>query len=250
MKNILYIILIISSSLYAKSCWSIEDDANFGYGELSGKINFSFKDAKTCEPISNLKVKFFGQNFTTNASGEITLPVPPDTLDISDTLVAKKSGYITLKQKVSAMVGTFNNQKFLVVKDIAINKAMFVLSWGENPRDLDLHLKSDDFHISYRNKKGDMRQAILDRDAKRGFGPETITLNKLQKHKKYELFVYKYSSKGEYDSSTNVSVYTNGKLNKNVNFYTGMLKRCIKVATIYNNQVTYNMLGVEDKYCK
>ena len=250
MKRTILSILFVTTTLVANSCWNIQDDANFGYSELDNEIKFSFKDAKNCKKLPNVEVIFFGQKFITNKDGEIILPAPPENLDIKDRLIAKKDGYITLKQDVSTMVGTFSNQKFLMVKDIPLTKAMFVLSWGADPKDLDLHLRGDDFHISYRKKRGNQNEATLDRDAMDGFGPETITLNRLNKNKKYELFVYKFSNKGELDKSVNISVYTNGKLNKTVNLEKGFTQRCVKIATIKNNKVKYQLVGVEKYHCK
>lgn len=59
-----------------------------------------------------------------------------------------------------------------------------VLSWGATPLDLDLHVvgptpSGGEFHISYRTTRVYERRHFLDRDDTSGFGPETITLEKL-----------------------------------------------------------------------
>jgi hypothetical protein len=53
-----------------------------------------------------------------------------------------------------------------------------VLTWGERPRDLDGHLygplpSGSGFHVDFEHKDAD--GVHLDVDAKKGFGPETIT---------------------------------------------------------------------------
>ncbi len=249
LKKVLMSIIFVSSSLFSQGCWDIKDDADFANSELNNELIFSFKNVDDCQPIENLNISFFGQNFTTNEKGEIVLPAPPDNLDLSDILVAKKNGYLTLKQKVNAMIGTFNTQKFLLVKDLPIEQAKFILSWGEKPSDLDLHLRSEDFHVSFRKKSGDTRQAYLDRDSMNGYGPETITLKKLNNYKKYKVFVHQYSSQGNISNSVNLSIYTNGKLDKNVQFPNNIMKKCIKVATIYNNKVAYDIKPAKLKKC-
>ena len=60
-----------------------------------------------------------------------------------------------------------------------------VLSWGAEPRDLDAHLigpnpnSTQPFHISYRNMRVFEKQHFLDRDDTNSYGPETITMNRL-----------------------------------------------------------------------
>lgn len=169
---------------------------------------------------------------------------------MSDILVAKKIGYITLKQNVTASVGTFLNTKFLVTKDIPLDQARVVLSWSDTPSDLDLHIKSEDFHISYRNKKGAQYKVSLDRDSMSGFGPETITIKNLDKEKKYKVYVSKYSHDGDIDSSVNVSFYANGKLDKSINLSNKVSSSCIEVATIYKNKINYNIKDIDSKRCK
>ena len=59
MKELLLLVVFVAS-LYADGCWSVKEDANFGFSELNDKITFSFKDAVTCEPISYADVEFWG----------------------------------------------------------------------------------------------------------------------------------------------------------------------------------------------
>ena len=112
MKKIKYLIigLLLSTNLYASStgsCWDIEQTAQLEFSELEENITFSFKDSKTCEPIANAKVEFAFSKMITNEFGEVSLPVPPVDIDAKFPLVVKKNGYITLKQKVQASVGSF-----------------------------------------------------------------------------------------------------------------------------------------------
>ncbi|MEA2049400.1 MAG: hypothetical protein U9O56_01510 [Campylobacterota bacterium] len=245
-------IALLSAKLYASStgsCWSLQDKADLEFYELQNIIKFSFKDAKTCEPISNADLFFLGEIKKIDNNGELSLPIPPKNIDAKFNLVVKKPGYITLNQKVQASVGSFWQNKFLMTKELPIKSARFVLGWGDSPKDLDLHLVSDDFHISYRNKNGSTHKVSLDRDSRKGFGPETITLNHLEYSKKYKVYIYRYSSKGNVNHNTNLSLYKNNKLDNVITMPDNLTKKCIEVATIYKNSVDYHIKEVNRKNC-
>jgi hypothetical protein len=248
MKKLLCLIGLVGS-LYAQSCWNSWDKARIEEAELDGKIILSFKDAVTCEPISDANVTIAGENFQTDKKGELELPLPPDNIEVDVPLKVKKRGYIPLKQNIYVSVGTFWQKRFLMTEGMPINSARFVLAWGESPRDMDLHLISDDFHISYRNKSGDFNQANLDRDAMDGYGPETITLNHLQDNKTYQVYIHQYSHDSNIDRKVTLSVYTNNQLDRVVSMPETM-SRCILVATIQNGDVTYNLKEVNENICK
>ena len=251
MKKIILSSLLVALTLKAGSCWNVKDDENSDFKELESSILISFRDAIDCKPISDAKVKIFGQEFATDKNGEFMMPTPPSELEIQDNLIASKDGYMSLNQTLSTRVGTFSNTKFLMTKQIPITKARAVLSWGENPKDLDLHIKSSDFHISFRNKIVKNKLATLDRDSTQGFGPETITINNLDKNKKYEVLVHNYTQNSKFESGANVSIYTNGELDKtiiipsNINSDT----RCLKVATIFDGSVSYKVEAKAESEC-
>jgi len=243
---------LLTTSLYATTgaCWSQTDKAKQELAELDGNIIFSFKDSNNCKPIADAIVNLNGSDFKTNSLGEITLPIPPYTLDANLPLSAKKEKYITLNQEVMAQVGSFWQNKFLMTKDIPINSARFILTWKDKPKDLDLHLVSDDFHISYRNKNGASYKAKLDRDSTKGYGPETITLDLLDKTKEYKVYIYKYSKKGKIDHNVNFSLYKNNKLDRSIPITGDINSRCVQVVTIHNNQVKYDIKNVPESNCK
>ena len=79
---------------------------------------------------------------------------------------------------------------------IANGEITAVLSWGENPRDLDSHLVrktngNQDYHIYFSNKNG--TDANLDRDDTTSYGPETITINNVNYDSIYTYYVYNFS---------------------------------------------------------
>lgn len=253
---------LLTLSLQANSCWNLSDNKQENFSELESSIIFSFKDAKDCTPLADTQVKLFGQTFTTDTKGEVALPPPPSEVVFEDMLKASKDGYMTLSQKVRAEVGTFSTTRFLLSKEIPLTSARVVLSWGEYPKDLDLHIKSSEFHISYRNKAVADRFATLDRDSTQGFGPETITLAKLDKKKTYEIFVHQYSDEyapnkfgvpNEKDplKNGNLTIYANGKLAKNIQINGEKTKgKCIKVASIKNNTIEEVNVVADEKECR
>ncbi len=90
-----------------------------------------------------------------------------------------------------------------------------VLTWGENPRDLDSHLKgtfanSGSFHVYFSNKvanNGSTDIAILDVDDTSSYGPETTTLT-FEKDVTYHYYIHHYSGSATLATSgAKIAVY-------------------------------------------
>ena len=255
MIRITIITLLLNILLNATSngCWDIKERADLEFSELDSagtSTRFSFKDANTCAPIAYAKVTFTGQSFMTDPYGEITIPLPPEDIDFKFPLNAKKAGYIMLNQKVTTKLGSFWQNKFLMTKDMSKRSAKFILSWGRKPSDLDLHIVSDDFHISYRKKIGNLNKVILHRDAKNGYGPETITIKDLDISKVYRVLIHKYSNNGNIDHNTHLSVYKNNMMHNNLSVGRTISAKCIQVAKIINNEILYNTIVLDENECK
>ncbi len=245
-KITLSVLLTLSS--YADPCWSKAEIANFAQDEFEEIARFSIKDAVSCKPISNAKFTIGSKTYISDADGLVTLPLPDDEIDRYIPISIKKDGYIQADEEVMTLFGSYWNNLFLMSKDLPLESARFTLSWGYSPSDLDLHLKSDDYHISYRKTRSIKNRVKLDRDARKGYGPETITVEKLEKDNTYRLLVNRYSH-GIIDKRTKVRVYINNKLDKVVNLEeTG--SRCIQIAQIKNNKITYNVRTLKEKECR
>jgi hypothetical protein len=99
-----------------------------------------------------------------------------------------------------------------------------VLTWNAEPRDLDSHLITPlisgySYHIYYNNRGSltSLPYAHLDQDARYGYGPETVTI---QKHYAgtYKYYVYQYAGTGTLSSSkAKVLVYRGSSLLKTYN---------------------------------
>ena len=244
--------LIIGSltlSLMAESCWTTVEVSKFAQDEFSDFARFSIKDAVTCEALNGVMVKLGENVYKTDKNGQIKVPLPDTSTDKRVSIKMRKEGYIAADEKVMTVFGSYWNNLFLMSKDIPLKSSRFVLSWGSTPQDLDLHLISDSAHISYRHKKNHENQIILDRDARKGYGPETITTQELNKDETYRVIVYKYTSGGNINDKGQVRIYADSKLNKVLRL-PNTKSRCIEVATVKNNSFTYETKILDDSVCR
>ena len=197
------------------SCWDIREVSEIdGFAQLKGLAVFSLKDSVTCEPVGNVSFELDGKTYQSSNDGYVVLS-EKETSDFFDDLVplkVSKKGYIDFEMKIPFTFGIPKYTKFLLSEKLPANSARFVLQWDKKPRDLDLHLKSNDYHISFRKKRNVPGKAKLDRDDVNGFGPETITLNKIEASKTYEIFVVNFSKEADFDEKGLVQVYINNRM--------------------------------------
>jgi len=245
-KVLLSSVLVLS--LWADSCWTQNEVAEFAQDEFDEITRFSIKDAVSCEPVADALFSIGSKTYRSDAKGIVTLPLPDEDKDESIKIKIEKEGYITADEHIMTLFGSYWNNLFLMSKDIPLNSARFTLSWGSTPSDLDLHLISESYHISYRKTRSIINKVQLDRDAMRGYGPETITLDMLDKDETYRVVIYRYSD-GAIDNKTQVRVYLNNKLD-NVLRMKNTQERCLEVATITNNQISYETKILDENVCK
>jgi len=228
---------LVSPALLA--CWGPQEHAEIeGLSELEGKLILSFKDAINCQPIQNAKVILGPVQLTTNQLGYAELSMTPfeNMMDEQIPLSVKKPEYISFKTDLIVSAGTVLNKRFALSRALAPEKIRFVLQWAEKPKDLDLHLKSHEFHVSFRNKKYIPNKVKLDRDETRGFGPETITLDKIQTGEEYNLWVDNYSGSPNFQGKARVNVYAENRLYKSVPL-PNSTRRSIHVLSIKNGKI-------------
>ena len=242
---LLALFLVQNSS--AKSCWTSVELAKYAFDEFDGKATFSIKDAVSCKPVANAKFYLGNMKFQADENGLVSLPLPPEDMDRQLPIRMERDGYITANESVLVSLGSYWKQQFLMSKELPLKSARFVLSWGKKPRDLDLHLVAKSYHISYRNTKSIPHKVRLDKDTTNGYGAETITVDSLDKHEKYRVLVYNYSNDAAIDNKAEVRVYANNKLDRVVRLE-DTTDRCLEVATIVNNHITYDVKP--SKLCK
>lgn len=247
-KKLLLSSLVVVSS-YANSCWTpveISDMAQDSWDETV----FSVKDSVTCEPIANAEVTVGPFKKRTDAYGQVTIANPPEDMDRNGVPIHfQKRGYITANEKVMVFAGSYWSNLFLMSKSLPIDSARFVLSWDKKPQDLDLHLKTDNYHISYRKTRSIANRVKLDRDARKGYGPETITVDKLNKNDRYRVIVHRYSNSGTLNSKVKVRVYLNNELDNMITLR-DTSARCVQVATIEDNSIEYAIKELSESECK
>lgn len=136
------------------------------------------------------------------------------------TIEYYKSGYITGYKNIIVSPIDFEAQDAVISPVTSDSAYRIVLTWGENPRDLDSHMvgtlsSGESFHVYYGYKSqmdGDTEVCNLDIDDTTSYGPETITLNATTKQP-YYYYVYRYAGSGTVAASeAQVKVYRGSEL--------------------------------------
>ena len=187
---------------------SKSDDA---YGELNEQISVYFLDAETGDGVRGAQVSFMGARGRTDRAGRVCFDYPQG--DLTNTALYadfERRGYTPIKAELRFMAGALFFNRFTVTKLLPPGRLRVVLDWDARPTDLDAHLiREGTYHISYRKMAAYRDRAQLDRDDRDGFGPETITINRLDPQADYQFFVHDYTRSGRLaQSKAHVRVYT------------------------------------------
>lgn len=155
--------------------------------------------------------------------GEILTTVTTDdygaylvTLPIGNyTLCASKEGFAPTMVNIIVQKTNSDNQDGTMSPIMSGDDYRIVLTWGENPRDLDSHVvgtltNGGSFHVYYNHKSqydGDVEVCNLDLDDVDGEGPETITLHATTSNP-YYYYINRYAGSGTVASSgAQIKVY-------------------------------------------
>lgn len=148
---------------------------------------------------------------TTNNNGNYSVTLPLGNY----TLCASKNGYISSTVNIVIQPGITASQDGTMSPIITGNDFRIVLTWGENPRDLDSHVVGElssggGFHVYYGKKTaydGVTEICNLDVDDTSSYGPETITLTAAN-DAPYYYYVHHFSGIGTLASSeAQINVY-------------------------------------------
>jgi len=217
-----------------------KDRADDAQDKLEGRIALRFFDAITRQPLSGATVVIPNAgSFTTNNQGKIVFP---KIADGSYTLTFSKSGYITTPVEFKVLLGAVDFNWYNISKEVPLppkpptpappSNYRIILEWGQRPVDLDLHFVktggSGDYHISYLNmKKADDGNAVLDRDDMAGYGPETITIGRMDNNASYVCYVHDYTDRNDTESTlmaqngATIRVYSDNSLVKTIRIPSG-----------------------------
>lgn len=237
-------VLLLLSLPALADCWTSEEISNIdGFAEFEDKIIISLKDAVDCKPLTGATMTMNGHTFTADPMGYVILPAE-GMAEVEDAQIPVQftaNGYIPMQTQLRIMLGSLWNTRFLMSKPLAAQSVRFVLQWDRRPRDLDLHLVSHDLHISYQNMKNVPNRARLDRDDTNGYGPETITLDRIEQGHSYRLYVHNYSQERTLEKARGIlTVYVDNKLHKVVDL-PDTEQNAIHLMSIENGLPTYVM---------
>jgi hypothetical protein len=202
-------------------------DCIFGASALTMTVT----DALTGSAIVGATVQASGQTATTDSSGQATLTNLPTNQQVTVTVTA--SGYISQSMQVTIACGEAQQQGIALLSStdtgVAAGDIRIILTWGENPRDLDSHLtgpkdgSSDRFHVYYSARNNCSSSpcdssipAWLDVDDTTSYGPETITIQKVNGafvSGTYRYYIHHYAGSSDIpNSSSSIQVYRGSDL--------------------------------------
>ena len=112
---------------------------------------------------------------------------------------------------MASLLGVTDYTKNFVLSPLLNGKAArMVLTWDARPKDLDSHLfvpvGNSTAHVQYSSRKPAGADAELDVDNTQGYGPETITINRMHPGN-YCYAVYRYSTDHNDISGAKVKLY-------------------------------------------
>lgn len=118
MKKILLILGMVFSLLNADGCWSEVELSEMAQDEFDDRARFSIKDAVDCKPVAGAKFYLGKSVFESDDKGMITLPLPPENMDLELPIKIVKDGYITNKEYLLITFGSFWKTQFLMSKKL------------------------------------------------------------------------------------------------------------------------------------
>lgn len=160
---------------------------------------------------------------TSGSDGSYSVTLPTGTY----TAEGIKNGYS--KAYVTVVSQENEAQQNITLAPARVG-TVFVLTWGEQPLDIDSHLtgpldNGSRFHVYFSNMRAydnGSEVANLDRDDVNSYGPETVTL-KVQKNGTYRYTVHDYTNRNSTNSNklslsgAKVTVYVNGEYRETFN---------------------------------
>ena len=192
----LCVVTLLSWSASAQST-RLDQNASDALAALDDTITLRFLDALTGKGIAGASVSFEGETRTTDAEGAVRFSEPDDLGD-DETRFATFAHpkYVKVKASVRFLLGKVFFNRYSISPSLPPGRIRIVLDWSAAPADLDAHLvREGHYHLSYRDMRNYKDQAWLDRDDQDGYGPETITVLKLDREGRYSYIVHDYTNR-------------------------------------------------------
>ena len=176
--------------------------------EILGTLQGTVTNAINGVPLSNVTVTINDMEATTNENGTYTIYTEIISgeylVNTSSDLFCPYNGTFQISDNYESDIFIFN---FSLSPIPEAGEVRMVLNWGEEPSDLDSHLKTpqiegQEYHIYYANRgsSDSAPYATLDYDVVSGYGPETMTI-KQSFTGNYIYYIYQYSSSGSLNES-------------------------------------------------
>lgn len=220
-RQVFSIIAVIFSFMFISADLDSElkEKSRASFDEMNEKLTLFFKDALTGKGIPGASFELNGESGVTDANGMVSIPFEGfSEMEKIFTGVFEREGYITSSIEIRVMAGGVFTNHFSISPKLT-GKLRIIIDWDKKPEDLDAHfVKKDTYHISYRDMKSYEDQVLLDKDERKGFGPETITVLKLDEAGSYAYFVHDYTNREKKNSDAlgksraHVTVYNNSKI--------------------------------------
>jgi hypothetical protein len=198
-----------------------DDPYDGGYATLTGYV----LDAVTGDPVPDASVNAGGDAGVSDEAGHFVL----DNIEVGTvTVLISKDGYVSLSTLVTFIEDAVVEQDFAILPQSTTDEYRIVLSWGQNPGDLDSHLwvpldGVNYWHV-YFSTDGYLDAvpyAALDTDDTSSYGPETITIRTHEGdyyEGEYVYVIHHYSGSGNLETSgAQVRVYAGDSLAVTVN---------------------------------
>lgn len=213
-----------------------------GNGDVSGRIGNAL-DNSGAPNLNILARRYINQRWSSSGPTQSTVTDQNGHFTLQGlaagnyTLEVQGNGYITKYFTVVIIGGQTQQVEEVISPQLGTSAFRIVLTWGEKPMDLDAHLTGPDnqggrFHVYYGNRGSTYLApyAYLDRDDMSQFGPETVTIGRLQSGDVYRYSVHDYSN----GSSTSSQVLAQSNARVEVYNYQGL----INTFTVPNQQGT------------
>ncbi|AEV28090.1 hypothetical protein SpiGrapes_0227 [Sphaerochaeta pleomorpha str. Grapes] len=204
MKRIIRI--LVCTLLLASLLASCEMAVNLQ--ESNGRVTGIVQDSTNTTGVEGVLVSVSGLDITTttDATGYFTISLPSGTHILHFT----KIGFTFTEVSVTIASGNTvdigsDGEDVVAYTPLSAGQIRIVLTWGENPADLDSHLyiPGIDQEIYYADKVATDDSANLDWDDTTSYGPETITIT-TQLSGTYYYSIYHFSGYGNLGTSSAV----------------------------------------------
>jgi len=167
--------------------------------------NFSVlvNHAVTGENLANVNVAVGDVSASTDETGIASFSELPEGVK---EVVVGHTNFISASRNVDLVCGDNPQLSIALTPILSSKEVRVILTWGEEPHDLDAHLtgpaaglpegdlnEADRFHIYWGNKNSGEGVAVLDVDERFSYGPETITITPPTGIEQFRQGTYRFS---------------------------------------------------------